>query len=1168
MRSAQHLASYLRQFFKITRTVQETGWSYVSVMHRLADDAHSMSCKDIRNACAAIASFRKARAAESHAVVPTTTHDDGLSRLWRERDSPLLGVADGEARTQDREGGRDSSPPRELEKAIWKAEEDAVEAMVKQAATQIDTADLRSACRLLALFAFFFRVFHLPFYASFSLKFSQQHLRASSQELADVAHAFGSLCLKDANLFESIAVASSSILSTFSATHLSRLLLSFALVGLSCEALFIDAAPHIVRLSSRFSPDELCHVAFAHARFRIHNPQVLAMLSERLPVAIPALRPRQLAELVISARQLKLLLSPETQASLAERLYLPALDWELLAASLMAVAPLKAVPHSFWQEAAGECLQRLLCLQIANSTETRRVESRDSSEPAVDKDAAMSRQVSSPDICSLDSELSTVVTPENCLMETDNVKDFSADYYFSRLIQPVPPTTGALVDLCACFSRLYATPSSSSNEAPADLQASLALVVSALAGTLCSPLSSLSSPSNFRQGDESYVTTPEILPIAPVKNLQPVEVARLYKALRGIRSALDIEQQSERASDDGRREGPLAVHGDPALLTLSSTEKHADRRDMCASNINRESTGLKADEHNKEVYSSAAYGDAAAVEDTLQGPAGIHSQMNLGGNARDDVSKVDEQGTKEMNIGCQVGRRTSAASRVVGDEIGASTLVQVQQSRSDEKPTGNLVKEKEARMNVTGVKPNPSSPLASHRDIKARNLLDHWVTGVIFRTVLVIQDSLQQLNEGLGDTAARLPSTTQERILEKVSQAAASLTSPEGQRRNLMTLESGLLARFSQLGPDTFTLSQLLAVVYSLVCFHPPLLPVHAARSLSQRGDDGEDDVSMETRVSRMRLQRHRLRASRSWRAPRKSLSLRTSREDDKDGITPLTDRMVSSEDREMHFMKEACQRLAETLCFIQKRDSQREDEPAPALQHLNLVQQYVVRTYIASQYPSMRLWPLRLEHRNGAAGTSTFPLHQSHGGAPSRPGLSFASAAVISEVETHLEAEGIEIHTSFVEGPFTLLAVESDRPIAYVFLCPSFYQRRPSASSDSPQVLKLKQGASSSPGIETSGFSDSSYVVAKPTETGVDTRTMALSKRRLPEAALSSSSFVLCSEVGAALRCLQLREWDLVCLPFFLWRQLPTSEERKKFLLNQRALCLALQNSRPPLSG
>lgn len=50
---------------------------------------------------------------------------------------------------------------------------------------------------------------------------------------------------------ESIAVAASSVLSTFSATHLSRLLLSFALVGLPCESLFVHAAPHIVRLSSR-----------------------------------------------------------------------------------------------------------------------------------------------------------------------------------------------------------------------------------------------------------------------------------------------------------------------------------------------------------------------------------------------------------------------------------------------------------------------------------------------------------------------------------------------------------------------------------------------------------------------------------------------------------------------------------------------------------------------------------------------------------------------------------------------------------------------------------------------------------------------------------------------------------------------------------------------------
>lgn len=94
-----------------------------------------MSCKDIRNACAAIASFRKARAAESHSPVPTTTPDGGLSLLWRERDSPLLSVAVEEVRTQDRE--RDSSPSRQLEKAMWKAEEDAVEAMVKQAATQV-----------------------------------------------------------------------------------------------------------------------------------------------------------------------------------------------------------------------------------------------------------------------------------------------------------------------------------------------------------------------------------------------------------------------------------------------------------------------------------------------------------------------------------------------------------------------------------------------------------------------------------------------------------------------------------------------------------------------------------------------------------------------------------------------------------------------------------------------------------------------------------------------------------------------------------------------------------------------------------------------------------------------------------------------------------------------
>lgn len=156
-------------------------------------------------------------------------------------------------------------------------------------------------------------------------------------------------------------------------------------------------------------------------------------------------------------------------------------------------------------------------------------------------------------------------------------------------------------------------------------------------------------------------------------------------------------------------------------------------------------------------------------------------------------------------------------------------------------------------------------------------------------------------------------------------------------------------------------------------------------------------------------------------------------------------------------------------------------------------------------------------------------------------------------------------LQTCFVEGPFTLLAVESTRPIAYVFLCPNCYQRRPAASGDPLRGLEPTGELSGSSAVEP-GFSGTADAWRISGAAGSDTsRGM---ERRLPHSALASVSFVLSSEVGAALRCLQLREWDLVCLPFFVWRQLPTSEERRGFLLSQRALCLAFQNCKPELNS
>lgn len=105
-----------------------------------------MGCKDIRNACTAIASFRKARTAQNSCGIPAAEASDRF-RLWGASDSRLFTAADEEVRLRGIERartgelGRDKSASRQLEKAMWHAEEDAVEEMVKQAAAEVTSTD-------------------------------------------------------------------------------------------------------------------------------------------------------------------------------------------------------------------------------------------------------------------------------------------------------------------------------------------------------------------------------------------------------------------------------------------------------------------------------------------------------------------------------------------------------------------------------------------------------------------------------------------------------------------------------------------------------------------------------------------------------------------------------------------------------------------------------------------------------------------------------------------------------------------------------------------------------------------------------------------------------------------------------------------------------------------
>lgn len=521
---------------------------------------------------------------------------------------------------------------------------------------------------------------------------------------------------------------------------------------------------------------------------------------------------------------------------MAERLYLPALDWELLGASLVALVPLKAIPHSFWQEAAAECLQRLLCLQAGTSTVSRLEASAELSKGGADEDLSLSAQVSSHGARHPGCELPALGARESCSTETEFAESFFAEYW-PHLGQPAPPPTGALVDLCACFSRLYATPSSSSSETPADLQASLAVVLAALAGALCSPFSGNAAVSNSAhaalQRDPSRVP-----PIAPVKTLQPVEVARLYKAMRGIWSALDIEERPQPPFDDRYGESTPASCREAGLITLAHAEEPTSRfgarrtRHFSGDSASPKDGHSDSYKHQPAMTAQAkpklckvhggrrcsgsrkpGSGSSVSGEGEHEG-MGVEGQLNCSPDRGFlSMSLYSRQADRED---LQARRGVLTASHEVADPRGTPLPAQAQRSRSKEEPDGNDSKE-ETSMGVREEEGNSGSRPAHSRETLAPNLPDPWVAEVTHRVLRVVRDCVQLANKRPRGTSAQLSHDTWEDVSERVLQAGAYLTSLEGQRKNLTTLESALLTRFLQLGPDTFSLSQLLAVVYSLV---------------------------------------------------------------------------------------------------------------------------------------------------------------------------------------------------------------------------------------------------------------------------------------------------------------------------------------------------------------
>ncbi|KEP61238.1 UNVERIFIED_CONTAM: hypothetical protein HHA_295590 [Hammondia hammondi] len=1194
MRSIKHLASYLLQFSQ-TIPAANSAEAYVQVLSRLERDAGLMDCEAIRRAATAIANFRRGRNSPLASKTPRrlrpydsqrgrSSPRETTKRRKKQEAAEWRGLLAGGQRQASIFAG-DLEPEVETNEAVRVAEDRTVEALMKQAGEQLlDTTPLRTACRLLALFAVYFRLFYLPFYAGFSLKFCQQHLRASGQELADVAHAFALLHLKDGHLFESVATASASILSTFSHTHLSRLLLSFALVGLSCESLFVDAAPHIARMSARFSPEEVGHLAFAHARFRLCTPQLQSLLTARVPDILPYLSSPQLAELVISMRQLRVPLSLDAQAQLAEHIDLSVLDWELLGAFLSAVSPLQALPISFWQEAATECLSRLLppltSMEMLAATEWRT--ERDASLSSCEYNACETSHFPKDKECEsasqqmkvscepLTSSLSPSTKALSAALSSPPVSSSaSSQSALKRFALPpdfpiLPlPATSALVDCFLSFSALFAGSLTGSAAAPHDLRTPLPSVLAALAHCLCSSPSLSSISEEGRNGDSRTGPTRKEL----IDTLLPADVARLYRALRGgVRSHWDVEQRQWKETKQGTEHANASPQSMCSFDPLSGNQlprRRVDGGKECTDETQLRggpedtSTSLLAPERTPKSDGG----------DVLAEAPGAGERHHMEGESRQHDVAADGEGEAawmETQVNSLRYLSKSACSRGVtqlsyeGRSPPSSDKVSEQASRDRE--WGSVFEfERDGKTEIT-------------RDTSAL-----WTDTVVARALRAFSNHCLDFN--VGAEAEGEPEASEGSRVVPLSRAlrdvADALTSGEGQDAAILRLEMGLLRRFLSLDPSAFSLSQLLAVTYSLIALYPP--PARAVASPGslvslQSLSDGVEPFHASISTGRTKRQSSRTEREGTGNDPPSKLP----------ALSPPVPR-----DAPGAFLEVACRRLASALCTVQKKECTRDDEACPPIQHLLYLQQFVVRTFTAVHYPGVPLWPLPLQAASAeAVAENSLQMLRSQPGGPRRPDFSFASPLATNEVESLLEEEGIEFCANFGEGPFTCLGVETSRSIAYLYLAPECYQPPALTASSRQEVVRLASSmeekhkcqkesgelAASYRHLHTSmdtkrDTTDSSHQFetenrnsCQKTENGrppVDERNLSSTVIRSADGLLE-----LKSETGAALRCLQQRGWQLVCLPFFVWRLLATREAKRSFLRQQRELCLALDRA------
>ncbi|CEM21059.1 unnamed protein product [Vitrella brassicaformis CCMP3155] len=202
------------------------------------------------------------------------------------------------------------------------------------------------------------RALYAPLYAALAIAFSLKIASAAAADLTLVALAYARLYLADQNLFGRLAAASVVLLGTFKTHELASLLMSFGLVGIRHDVLFIKAADTVTQKLPQFSAEELALIAFAYARFHLIVPGLVHRLRSHLPHRAEQLSGTQVAELAISCARLGI--THEKLTSLyCDKIDFGSLGWPLFAKCAAALGSLEVTHALTWHTIARETLRRL-----------------------------------------------------------------------------------------------------------------------------------------------------------------------------------------------------------------------------------------------------------------------------------------------------------------------------------------------------------------------------------------------------------------------------------------------------------------------------------------------------------------------------------------------------------------------------------------------------------------------------------------------------------------------------------------------------------------------------------------------------------------------------------------------------------------------------------------